>query len=268
MKRNCLKIVSNPTNNTLAFYIKSKDRWQLVPSSSDLSRKEYTETSIKEKASEIIAYINTVYNMCNRGVDIYFEGMPEDYQILVAVIKNRFPDFDLQCIAQKTVIAVAGKCNCGKTVLIEELCKFKETQYSHYVEDGVHIYQDENGTMIWYEIPGIDIGVEHVSAARAVFEKLAGKGLTSLVYCLGTSKIEPLEEEFIGYVQSKHPSVHILLALTQFKEENSDVFVDQLTTQLNGVKVIPVLAKDIRIRNGIIPAYGLENVDSFIFEGK
>lgn len=268
MKRNRLKIVSNPTSSTLAFYFMSKDRWQLVPSSSELSRKEYTETSIQEKAPEIIAYINTVYNMCNRGVDIFFEGVPEDYQLLVSVIENQFSDFDLQCIAQRRMIAVAGKCNCGKTILIEELCKFKGMQYRHAIEDGVNIYQDIIGTTMWYEIPGIDIGVEHVSAARAVFEKLAGQGLTSLVYCLGTSKIDPLEEEFITYVQRKHPSVHILLALTKFKEDDSDVFVDQLTTQLNGVKVIPVLAKDVRIRDGIISAYGLEDVDGFIFEGK
>ena len=121
MKRNCLKIVSNPTNNTLAFYKKSKDRWLLVPSTSDLSRKEYTEATIKENAGKIVSYINTVYNIGNQGVDIYFEGTQGDYQTLVTVINDQFSECNLQCMIQKTLVAVMGKCNCGKTVLIEEL---------------------------------------------------------------------------------------------------------------------------------------------------
>ena len=134
--------------------------------------------------------------------------------------------------------------------------------------DGTGIYTDESGATIWYEVPGIDLGIENVNAARAKFEKLAEQGLTNLVYCLGTSKLESLEEEFITYVQSEYPSIHILVALTQFKEEDSDVFVDQLSTQLNGVKVIPVLARDVKIRGGVISAYGVDDIDSYIFEGK
>lgn len=268
MKRNCLKIVSNPTNNTLAFYKKSKDRWRLVPNTSDLSRKEYTEVTIKEKASKIVSYINAVYNIGNQGVDIYFEGTQEDYQILVMTINDHFSECNLQCIIQKTLVAVVGQCSSGKTVLIEELIKHRGTCCQQTIVEGVRVYTDETGTTVWYEIPGIDIGLESVNAARAMFEKLVNEGLTSLVYCLGTSKLEPLEEEFIAHVQNMHPSIHILVVLTQFKEEESDVFVDQLSTQLNGVKVIPVLARDIRIRGGVIRAYGIDGVDSYIFEGK
>lgn len=268
MKRNCLKIVSNPANGTLAFYKKSKDRWLLVPSTSDLSRKEYTETTIKEKASKIVAYINTVYNIGNQGVDIFFEGTQEDYQILVLTINSQFSGCNLQCMIQKTLVAVMGKCNCGKTVLIEELTKHKGSEYQKTIVDEILTYTDESGTTVWYEVPGIDLGIENVNAAKDKFEKLAEQGLTNLIYCLGTSKLEPLEEELIACVQSKHPSIHILVALTQFMEEDSDVFVDQLSTQLNGVKVIPVLARDVKIRDGMISAYGINDVDSYIFEGK
>lgn len=269
MKRNCLKIVSNPTNNTLAFYKKSKERWLLVPSTSELSRKEYTEATIKENASKIVSYINTVYNIGNQGVDIYFEGTQSDYQTLVTVINDQFPESHLQCIIQKALIAVVGQCHSGKTVLIEELNKHRGTQYQQTVVDGIHIYTDESGSTVWYEIPGIDIGLENVNAAKSIFEQLANnEGLTNLVYCLGTSKIEPLEEEFITHIRDEHPSIHILVVLTQFKEADSEVFVDQLSTQLNGIKVIPVLARDIRIRNGVISAYGIDGVDSYIFEGK
>lgn len=269
MKRNCLKIVSNPTNNTLAFYYKSKDRWLLVPSTSDLSRKEYTEATIKDKASKIVSYINSVYNIGNQGVDVYFEGIQEDYQILIKTISEQFSNCNLQCIIQKALIAVVGQCRSGKTVLIEELNKHRGAQYRQTIVDGVQVYTDETGTTVWYEIPGIDIGLENVNAARSTFEKLAHQyGLTNLVYCLGTSKLEPLEEELIAHVQNEHPSIHILVVLTQFKEEDSDVFVNQLSTQLNGVKVIPVLARDIRIRNGVIGAYGIDRVDRYIYEGK
>lgn len=267
-KRNCLKIVSNPTNNTLAFYKMSKERWLLVPSTSELSRKEYTEATIKENASKIVSYINTVYNIGNQGVDIYFEGTQSDYQTLVAVINNQFPGCNLQCMIQKTLIAVMGKCNCGKTVLIEELTKQKGSQFQQTVVDGTVVYTDESGATIWYEVPGIDLGIENVNAARARFEKLAEQGLTNLVYCLSTSKIESLEEEFMEYVQSEYPSIHILVVLTQFVEEDSEVFVDQLSTQLNGVKVIPVLARDVKLRDGVISAYGVDDINSNIFEGK
>ena len=97
-------------------------------------------------------------------------------------------------------------------------------------------------------------------------------GRSGLAISLITSrekyKIESLEEEFIAYVQSEYPSIHILVVLTQFVEEDSDVFVDQLSTQLDGVKVIPVLARDVKLRDGVISAYGVDDINSNIFEGK
>ena len=77
-----------------------------------------------------------------------------------------------------------------------------------------------------------------------------------------------MEEKFILNIKSTYPHINVLLLLTNHLDDSDDLFIDQLSHQLNNVKVLPILAKARQTRNGIIEAYGLDNVSRYLFEGK
>lgn len=269
MIRNKIKIVADKTARTLAFYfLNEQQKWCSVSNSSVLSRKKYITANIKESSAEIIFIINSVYNTGNRGVDIYFEGSEEDFSILCETIAKTFPDENIACLIQRTNIAVAGKLQSGKSTLITEMGIYKNANYVYSKDTNAEIYTNEDATTVWYEIPGIDIGIENVITAREAFEKLAKKGLTTFVYCLRTSKIETLEEELIHFVSEEYPSIKIILVLTQYLDEDVTAFSEQLKKRMDRTTVIPLLAKSIKTREGIIEAYGLDKLDQAIFEGR
>ena len=101
--------------------------------------------------------------------------------------------------------------------------------------------------------------------ARNALEKLAKSNITTFVYCLGTKKIEALEEELISFARDNYPDIKILVVLTQFVDEEQDKYVEQLSADLEGVKVIPVLAMDKKTRHGVVSAYGLDDIERYIF---
>ena len=51
-------------------------------------------------------------------------------------------------------------------------------------------------------------------------------------------------------------------------EENGDLYADELSKRMENLKVIPALAKDLKTRMGTILAYGLDDIERYIFEGK
>lgn len=269
MLRNQIKIISNPQRHSLAFYYKTDaGGWRLVTNDSDLSRKEYIDATIQSRAEDIIRVINSVYNPGNRGVDISFEGEEKDFLLLKNTIDTYFSQSNITCVMQKTLVAVAGKVGAGKTTLIKGYFAYKDIAFNCYETDGNSVFADGQETIIWYEIPGIDYGAENVTDARNTFEKLAKSGLTTFIYCLGTNKIETLEEEFIFFARENYPEIKILVVLTKSVDEEQMLYVEQLSANLDGIKVIPTLAMDLKTKGGVVSAYGLDDIDRYIFEGK
>ena len=83
MKRNALRIVCNPGTNRISYYFRNElGEWMILSGNSPLTRQFYTKTTIKERSKEIIEKIDEVYNRKNKGVDIYFEGNPNGFEIL------------------------------------------------------------------------------------------------------------------------------------------------------------------------------------------
>ena len=60
----------------------------------------------------------------------------------------------------------------------------------------------------------------------------------------------------------------MILALTKYTDEEGASYSNQLSNRMKGVKVIPLLAKDLKTRQGTIEAYGLDILDQAIFEGR
>lgn len=269
MLRNQIKIISNSQRHSLAFYYKTDiGEWRLVTNDSELSRREYIDATIQSRAEDIIRVINSVYNPGNRGVDISFEGKERDFLLLKNTIDNYFKQSNITCIMQKTLVAVAGKVGAGKTTLIEGFFAHKDIALNCYEQNGNSVFTDDQETITWYEIPGIDFGAENVANARNAFEKLAKSGLTTFIYCLGTNKIETLEEEFIFFVRDNYPEIKILVVLTKSVDDEQMLCIEQLSANLDGIKVIPTLAMNLKTKGGVVSAYGLDDIDRYIFEGK
>ena len=96
MQRNSIRIISNHVARTVSFYIKNEaDEWAHVDSSSPLSRKEYTETSIYENAEKIIEIIDEIYNTGNRGVDLEMECTDDEFIYLSSLIEKRYGDANI-----------------------------------------------------------------------------------------------------------------------------------------------------------------------------
>ena len=265
MVKNIMKIVSKKSLSF--FFMNEKEVWGQVSNNSELSREKFTSADISKKGKDILSVIDRDYNITEKGVDIQFEGPEEEFKCLKKCIEEHFKGKNISCHHQKNIIAVAGKIGSGKTVFIEEMCKYAGETYRINLQEGCIKYIFESSNTVWYEIAGIDIGKENVYKAQSTFDKLASEGVTHFIYCLSTNKIEKLEEEFIAHVVSSYPSITVLLLLTQYI--NDDIsYVEQLSERLNGIKVIPVLARRWKTRNGSIEPYGLDDVRNDLFEGK
>ena len=269
MTRNKIKIKTGSKSNALTFYILSEQqKWCPVSNSSVLSRNKFVNATIKEIAVDLISTIDSLYNIHNRGVDIYFGGLEEDFEVLTNTVSDSFADKNIKCILQRTMIAVAGKVKSGKTTLINELVRVKGDDYLFDDTTGIPSYSSSDNTTVWYEIPSIDIGIENVIAAQKSFEQLAKTGVTTFIYCLSTTKIERPEEELINYVVENYPSVRVIIALTQYLDEEGTIYAAKLSSRMNGIRVIPLLAQNMKTRQGNIDAYGLDVLEQAIFEGR
>ena len=59
MKRNSIRIVCNPYNNQIAYYFRNElGFWIVVSADSPLSRQFYTNTTIQERAEDIVIKID------------------------------------------------------------------------------------------------------------------------------------------------------------------------------------------------------------------
>ncbi len=268
MEHNKIKIVSNIKLRRIAYYFKNESsEWVRVPNSSGLSRKEFCETTISEKIYDIIKIIDDVYNPGNRGVEVLFEGTDEEYTIIRNTVKKANMCDSIICNQKKAKIAVVGKIGSGKTTLIESIGEHLTTNFSKKKNAQYDVFIDEKGNTEWYELKGIDLGKEYITQSNAVLTELAENGMTVLVYCLSTYKVEELEEKLILEFSVQHPEINILITLTSCVDEDATLYAEQISSRLNK-KVIPVLAKEKKTRNGFIPAYGLEQAVQYIYEGK
>lgn len=268
MSRNRIKIVSSQNPKRLSFfYMNEKGVWRSVSQQSELHWK-YPSASIFDSGEEIVAVIDRQYNTGKRGVDIRFEGPKEEYCYLRECITKYFHERDIECEHQQTVIVVAGKVRSGKTTFIEEICKYLGESSSSVSLEGYEKFTAYSSNTIWYELSGIDIGKENVLSAQKTFDKLIEEGVTDFIYCLATTKIEDLEEALINHVGTTYPNIKISLLLTMYVDDESDLYSERLSEQLNGIRVLPILAKNLKTRRGIVEAHGLDEVCRYLFEGR
>lgn len=273
-----MRVVCNPYTNKMSYYIKNeRDEWNVLSSSSPLSRQYYTDTTVKEKAVEILSVIDEVYNRKNKGVDILFEGTTDSYGIFNDAAKRNFANRDITCNLGTTKVAVIGKIASGKSTLIEGLEKKIGFSYNKIKEDGYEIYIDECNHAQWYELKGIDLGLENLENAFRSVSKLSKDGLSAVIYCISgtTGRIEKEEKEFIMKLDEAFSSIKVMVALTMCYRDDVQDIVDEIERITNQSKVTVTLAKEyktgLKDSEGapiVVDAFGIESVSEFIFEGR
>lgn len=278
MKRNKIRVVCNPCTNKMAYYFKNEiGEWNVLSDSSPLSRKRYTNILFSEKVNELLTEIDKVYNRKNKGVDILFEGTTENYKLLLSTIQSSFKDRDIDCQLGTTKIAVVGKKAVGKSSLIEGLECLQGFQYSKTNRKGYSKYVDECNHAEWYEIEGIDLGKDQVEIAFKTIEKLSEKGLSAAIYCISaiSGRIEEIEKELIKKLADNFVELKVMVVLTMCYKDEAQELIDEIEKITDQMKLVPVLAKEYKVGikgdNGnsqVILPFGLEEVTSFVFEGR
>lgn len=266
MDRNKIKMISN--NNCIFYYFLNENgEWMRIPNSSVLSRKEYMQVVLQEKIRDILKAIADGYNMGNRGVDIFFEGTNQEYYIIQSTIEEFFPEENIVCIQKSTKIAVVGKVGSGKTVLIEEVNNYMGSMFEMICMDSYIVYQEKGSNCVWYELHGMDIDQESVKDTKQTIYHLIEEGITVFLYCIFSSKIESIEKNIILQIKEEHPEIVVLVVLTASICKEDGGYAENLSRELKNVKVIPVLARELKTKYGVISSYGVDNVAKAIFGG-
>lgn len=267
MSRNRIKIICNPQTNTLSYQFQNEQMvWMPVSQFSDLSQRQYTATNIQQSAPAILNVINTVYNPGNRGVEITFEGPDKDFTYLKMMVNDKFYKENISCGQQIVKAAIAGKRGVGKTTLIDALAKKQGVEYAIISGDRYKQYKGKSGAVEWFELEGIDLGMENIKKAEHTIDALAEQGLTLFIYCLGSSRVEQPEIQLIQHIRDHHPEISLLGILTNAVSMDDTTTAEQISRVL-GMEVLPIMAKDQNTRGGVIKAFGHEDVLRAIFGG-
>ncbi len=280
MKRNTLRIVCNPYTNQISYYFKNElDEWMVLSGNSPLSRQYYKNTTMQDRAESIVRKIDEIYNRKNRGIDILFEGTVDAFEAMEKAISNCLLGRDILCRLGTTKIAVLGKKSSGKTFLIEGLEDLNGYKYTKESKKGYTIYKDECNQAEWYEVDGIDLGLDEIKRASKIIKQLAKEGITTVIYCISatTGRIEDVEGKLIAQIEKEFAELKVMVALTMcFKDEDDikDTYdsIEKVTDQM---KIVPTLAKAyktaVKDDNGkpiMIEPFGLEMVSKYVFEGR
>lgn len=278
MKRNSIRVVCNPYSNKMSYYFKNElGEWEVLSGNSPLSRQFFTNTTITERGDQILQKIDEIYNRNNKGIDILFEGTSENYNLFLQSISKLFSNRDITCKLGTTKIAVVGKKAVGKTYMIDGFEDIQGFKYSKTKEPEYVRYADECNHAEWYEVNGIDLGKDKVEAAFNTIKKLSKKNLSAVIYCIpaSTGRIEDIEKKLIKKIADSFSELKVMIVLTMCYKDDIQEAIDEIEKITDQVKIVPVLAKEyktgIKDENGnplTIAPFGLEEVSSFVFEGR
>ena len=167
----------------------------------------------------------------------------------------------------------------GKTTLIESLEKLHGYKYTKDKMNGYTVYRDECNHAEWYEIDGIDLGISEIDKTRTIIKKLAGEGITAVIYCIPATsgRIENVESHLLTQLEKDFSSILVMVALTMCYKDEADIkdTYDSIEKVTDQIKIVPTLAKPYKTvmkdENGnavIIKPFGVEMVSKYVFEGR
>ena len=274
-----MRIICNPYGNQISYhFLNENGAWVVLSGDSPLSRQFFTNATMREKAGEIVRKIDEIYNRKNRGLDIYFEGVSEEYSYLLEAIRVYLPGRDISCKFGTTKIAVIGKAKTGKTTLVTAMEEMQKCKYTVKETPEYHLYKDEGNHAEWYEIKGIDLGIEAIEQAYRTTLTLIEHGVSILAYCVSanTKRLEEEERDLILRLIKNHPQITVLIVVTMAVKRNIEAFSDEIEKMTNQIKVVPTLACEFEMdlddsldeatKTVVIKPHGLEELAKYIFE--
>lgn len=89
---------------------------------------------------------------------------------------------NIVCRQNKMQVAFAGKISSGKTTLMDALAELNNIKFSVSHKSDYTLYQNMEGSQLWYEITGIDIGKINVERACTTIKNLIKEGMNVLIY--------------------------------------------------------------------------------------
>ena len=279
MKRNALRIVCNPGTNRISYYFRNElGEWMILSGNSPLTRQFYTKTTIKERSKEIIEKIDEVYNRKNKGVDIYFEGNPNGFEILCKSIKEYLPDRDIACKQRTTQIAVVGKKKSGKSFLINGIEDFQQSKFKIKERTGYTEYIDNSNNVSWCEVGGLDLNTESIESALSTIRYIQRSDLSCLVYCVSgiSGRMEESEKRLLMDFKNEFPGVTVITVVTMCYKDDARDICDEIERMVDHMETFPVLAKDYKTTSRskknkqslIVKSFGIDVLHTYIFEGK
>lgn len=195
----------------------------------------------------------------------------------IDIKKNRLKERDITCVSSLNKIAVIGKMNSGKTSLIEGMEASQGYRYSLTEFPDYYIYRDEGRQTEWYEIKGIDIGMENIKKSYQMIHMLAETGLSAVIYCVNalSGRMEDGEKDFVLRIVENYPKVRMLVVLTMNIRKDMHEFVNEIEKLSKQIRVVTMLAKKYVIetedpetgeeKNMVLKPYGLDVLSKYIF---
>lgn len=260
-----LKIVYQPTDNSLGFFIKNAlSNWVPVSEYSELAESKCKYADINTDADLLLDVLSRAYAHGN-ALRIIAEGFDTIEGFCEAAEKHE------NIFVNNGVfnVAVLGKVKSGKSVLIEA---YKYTQKEDIDNNIVYVIEGNK----WFEIKGIDLGP---NCCKDPLETIASINVSNKIsvflYCVEykSGKLETEEIHLIEELLSTYPNARVVIALTNsFDEGGANILAQKFQTEMHGmdikgIPVIPVLAQKAETRIGEIQSYGITRLLDVIYGG-
>ena len=261
-----LKIVYQPTDKTLAFFIKNAlSNWVSVSEYSELAEAKCKYADINKDADLLLDVLSRAYVHGN-SLRIIAEGFDtiEDFCNAAEKRENIFVNNSV------FNVAVLGKVKSGKSILIGA---YNYTQKKD-INDNSTVYTIEGNK--WFEIKGIDLGADCCKVPLETIESTNKTDKISVfIYCVEykSGKLESEEIHLIDELLKTYPNTRVVIALTNsFDESGANILAQKLQSEMlnkdiKGIPVMPVLAQKAETRIGEIQPYGIARLLDVIYGG-
>lgn len=144
MNRKKFEIYCNPYSKEIEYcwFSEEKKEWMEVSEESELSGEEYKNTTIQNKANDIVMEINNKYNTGNMGLDIIFNGTDDDFVNIENVVKNFFEECDIKCERGDKYICTAAEVAPKIEEIFSQMTEVLKKYSNKKIENEINRYYD------------------------------------------------------------------------------------------------------------------------------
>ena len=261
MAKHRIKIVRKSDGKNGFLILNEKGYWSCIPNSSKLSRPEFTDKDLCDegKAKEVIDYLNEIYNLHN-DLEIILEGCEDCLESLRAAVEE-YKSSGLILRQDSQGVLVIGKAGSGKTYLLDALIKGDST----CTENDGYVTR-KSGAYRWNELKGLELSDTLESVLQMIDKVIKEEEISTIIYCINAkTNVEKMEEEILDSINEAYGLRPAVVITNSIDEKKAHEIKNSLN---NDCRSFIVLAKPDEIRDvGIVPAFGIDKLEDYIYEG-